>query len=59
MSKFSKERRDVLKGACVMAGAATVVSVAGSLPVFAADQKDVPMVGDVFVFTEGPKRAVS
>ncbi len=36
-----------------MAGAAAVVSVTGSLPAFAADQKDVPMVGDVFVFTEG------
>jgi rieske iron-sulfur protein len=55
-SKFNQERRDLLKSTCVMAGAAAVVSVTGSLPAFAADQKDVPMVGDVFVFTEGPKK---
>ena len=56
MSKFNQERRDVLKGACALAGAAAVVTVGGSLPAFAADQKDVPKVGDVFVFTEGPKK---
>ena len=55
-SKFSQERRDVLKGACALAGATAVVSVGGSLPAFAADQKDVPKVGDVFVFTDGPKK---
>ena len=55
-SKFNQERRDLLKSTCVMAGAAAVVSVTGSLPAFAADQKDVPMVGDVFVHTEGPKK---
>ena len=55
-SKFNQERRDLLKSTCVMAGAAAVVSVTGSLPAFAADQKDVPMVGDVFVFTDGPKK---
>ena len=55
-SKFNQERRDLLKSTCVMAGAAAVATVAGSLPVFAADQKDVPMVGDVFVHTEGPKK---
>ena len=55
-SKFSKERRDVLKGACALAGATAVVTVGGSLPAFAADQKDVPMVGDVFVYLDGPKK---
>jgi rieske iron-sulfur protein len=54
--KFSKDRRDVLKGACVMAGATAVVSIGGSLPAFADVQKDVPQVGDVFVFTDGPKK---
>jgi Rieske Fe-S protein len=55
-SKFNQERRDLLKSTCAMAGAAAVVSVTGSLPAFAADQKDVPMVGDVFVFTDGPNK---
>jgi rieske iron-sulfur protein len=55
MSKFSKERRDVLKGACVLAGATAVVTIGGSVPAF-ADQKDVPQVGDVFVFTDGAKK---
>ena len=55
-SKFSQERRDVLKGACALAGATAVVTVSGSLPAFAAAQKDVPQVGDVFVFTEGPNK---
>ena len=56
MSKFNQERRDLLKSTCVMAGAAAVVTVTGSLPAFAADQKDVPMVGDVFVYVDGPKK---
>ena len=55
-SKFNQERRDVLKGACALAGATAVVSIGGSLPAFAADQKDVPMVGDVFVYVDGPKK---
>jgi rieske iron-sulfur protein len=55
-SKFSKERRDVLKGACVMAGATALVSIGGSVPAFAQEQKDVPQAGDVFVFTSGPKK---
>ena len=55
-SKFSQERRDVLKGACALAGATAVVSVGGSLPAFAVPQKDVPQVGDVFVFSDGPNK---
>jgi len=56
MSKFNKQRRDVLKGACMLAGATAVVSIGRVTPAFAAEQKDVPQVGDVFVFTEGPKK---
>ena len=55
-SKFNQERRNLLKTSCVMAGAAAVVTVGGSLPVFADAQKDVPQVGDVFVYTDGPKK---
>jgi rieske iron-sulfur protein len=55
-SKFSQERRDVLKGACALAGATAVVTVSGSLPAFAVAQQGVPQVGDVFVFTAGPKK---
>jgi len=54
--KFSKERRDVLKGACTVAGATAVMSVGVSLPVFAAPQKGVPQAGDMFVFLHGPKK---
>jgi len=55
-SKFNKERRDVLKGTCGVVCAAAVMSVGVSLPVFAETQKDAPQVGDVFVFTSGPKK---
>ena len=54
--KFKQERRDVLKGACTVVGATAVMSMGASLPAFAADQKDVPQVGDGFVFTDGPKK---
>jgi rieske iron-sulfur protein len=54
--KFSKERRDVLKGACTVAGATAVMSVGVSMPAFATPQKGVPQVGDVFVFVSGPKK---
>ena len=55
-SKFNQERRDVLKGTCGLVGAAAVMSVGVSTPAFAEPQKDVPQVGDVFVFTDGPKK---
>lgn len=55
-AKFNQERRDVLKGACTVVGATALVSIGGSVPAFAADQKDVPQVGDVFIFTDGPKK---
>jgi rieske iron-sulfur protein len=55
-SEFSQRRRDVLKGACALAGATAVVTIGGSLPAYAAPQKDVPKEGDVFVFTDGPSK---
>jgi rieske iron-sulfur protein len=54
--KFNQERRNVLKGACTVAGATAAMSVGVSLPVFATPQKGVPQVGDVFVFESGPKK---
>jgi rieske iron-sulfur protein len=54
--KFNKGRRDVLKGTCGLMGAAAVMSVGVSTPAFADPQKDCPQVGDVFVFTAGPKK---
>ncbi len=55
-SKFNQERRDVLKGACGFVCAAAVMSVGTSVPAYADTQKDVPQVGDVFVFAAGPKK---
>lgn len=56
-SKFSQERRDVLKSTGTMVGVAALASVGGSVNAFAWDaQKDVPKVGDVFIFTDGPKK---
>ncbi len=55
-SKFNKERRDLLKGTCGFVCAAAVMSVGVSAPAYADTQKDVPQVGDVFVFTAGPKK---
>jgi len=55
-SNFSQQRRDVLKSACALAGAAAAVSLGETLPAFAAEQNGIPQVGDVFVFTDGPKR---
>jgi Rieske Fe-S protein len=54
--KFNKERRDVLKGTCGLVGAAAVMSVGASMPAYAEPQKDAPQIGDVFVFTAGPKK---
>ena len=54
--KFNKERRDVLKGTCGLVGVAAVMSVGASVPAYADVQKDAPQVGDVFVFTDGPKK---
>ena len=57
-SKFNKERRDVLKSGCVLAGAAAFVSVGGSGKAFAqsAQSKGVPKLGDAFVHAEGPNK---
>lgn len=54
--KFNKERRNVLKGTCGLVGAAAVMSVGASMPAYADPQKDAPQIGDVFVFTDGPKK---
>ena len=55
-SKFNQERRNLLKTSCVLAGATAVVTIGGSLPAFADGQKNVPQVGDVFVYNDGPKK---
>ena len=55
-SKFNQERRNLLKTSCVLAGATAVVTIGGSLPAFADPQKDAPQVGDVFVYSDGPKK---
>jgi rieske iron-sulfur protein len=62
-SKFCKERRDVLKSGCVLAGAAALVSVGGSLNAFAAGGRGLqpqppgaPQRGDTFVFSDGPNK---
>jgi rieske iron-sulfur protein len=39
-----------------LVGAAALVSIGGSSKAFAEPQKDAPQVGDVFVFTAGPKK---
>lgn len=54
--KFNQERRDVLKGACTVAGASAVMSIGVRLPAFASSQKEYPQVGDEFVFLNGPKK---
>ncbi len=46
----------MLKTTCTMVGATALVSIGGSVPAFAEPQKDAPQVGDVFVFTTGPKK---
>jgi rieske iron-sulfur protein len=56
-SKFSQERRDVLKSTCTLVGAAAFVSVGGSLNAYAAEQaKGVPQPGDVLVFADGTNK---
>jgi len=61
--QFNEQRRDLLKSTCTLAGAVAVVSVAESLSAFAAggsmplpQAHGIPLVGDGFVFTDGPKK---
>jgi Rieske Fe-S protein len=60
---FCKERRELLKSTCALAGATALVSVGGSLNAFAAggspepdEPKDAPKKGDGFVFSDGPNK---
>jgi rieske iron-sulfur protein len=56
-SGFNQERRDLLKSTCTLVGATAVLSVGGSLNAFAATQASgVPLVGDTFVFADGPQK---
>jgi rieske iron-sulfur protein len=62
-SNFSKERRDLLKSGCAVAGAAALVTVGGSVNAFAAGGRGTqpqpvgsPERFDPFVFADGPKK---
>jgi Rieske Fe-S protein len=62
-SKFCKERRDLLKSGCGLAGTAALVSMGGSLNAFAAGGRGTqpqpvgaPERGDTFVFADGPNK---
>ena len=62
-AQFHEQRRDMLKSTCTLAGAVAVVSVVGSLSAFAVggamplpQAHGIPLVGDGFVFIDGPKK---
>jgi Rieske Fe-S protein len=62
-SKFSKERRDVLKTGCTLAGATALGAVGGSLNAFAAGGRGTqpqppgaPERHDELVYADGPKK---
>jgi rieske iron-sulfur protein len=62
-SKFSQERRDLLKSTLMLVGATALGTVGGSLPAFAAggagDQPQPPgspKPHDHFVYNDGPKK---
>jgi rieske iron-sulfur protein len=62
-SKFSKERRDLLKSTLMLVGATALGTVGGSLPAFAAGGAGTqpqppgsPQPHDIFVFNDGPKK---
>jgi len=62
-SKFSKERRDVLKGTCMLAGAAALGMVGGVAKAFAAggagdypQPLGAPKTHDTFVYIDGPNK---
>jgi rieske iron-sulfur protein len=55
--EFNQERRNLLKSTCAVAGATAVLSMSGSPSAFAFDsQKNVPQIGDSFVFADGAKK---
>lgn len=63
MSKFCKERRDLLKSGCGLVGVAALVSVGGSLNAFAAGGRGTqpqppgaPERHDTFVYADGPNK---
>jgi rieske iron-sulfur protein len=62
-SSFCKERRDLLKSTCALAGAAALGTVGGSVNAFAAggrgtqpEPPGAPERHDLFVYTDGPKK---
>jgi Rieske Fe-S protein len=62
-SNFCKERRDLLKSGCAVAGAAALVTVGGSVNAFAAGGRGsqpqpfgAPERHDLMVYTDGPKK---
>jgi rieske iron-sulfur protein len=57
-SKFSKQRRDLLKGTCTLAGASAVVAIGGTKAfAFGANQpKGVPLAGDPLIYKDGDKK---
>jgi Rieske Fe-S protein len=62
-SRFSKERRELVKSTCTLAGATALAFIGGSLNAFAAggamplpQAKGAPVHGDTFVFTDGTKK---
>ncbi|HYU46301.1 MAG TPA: Rieske 2Fe-2S domain-containing protein [Terriglobales bacterium] len=62
-SKFSKERRDLLKTTCALAGATAIGVAGGSLEAFAAGGRGTqpqphgaPERHDLLVYTDGPKK---
>lgn len=62
-SKFSKERRNLLKSTCGLVGTAALVSVGGSVRAFAAGGRGsqpqppgAPERFDSFVFADGPNK---
>lgn len=62
-SNFSKDRRDLLKSGCALAGTAALVTVGGSVSAFAAGGRGSqpqpfgsPQRFDLFAFADGPKK---
>lgn len=62
-SKFSKERRDVLKSLGIVAGAAALGTIGGSMKAFAAggagdypQPPGSPKTHDTFVYNDGPNK---
>ena len=63
MSKFDKERREVLKSTCILVGATALYTIGGSVKVFAAGGRGAqpqplgaPERHDSFVYFDSPKK---